>query len=91
MLSDRNIREINNQIATELRTVNSIISSDEKKMAAIERIAKLKALLEETPSEQPSRQSILKEVATALIEAREEARERNRPVDIFDSIFGIRR
>jgi len=65
MLSDQNVRRINNQIADELRTVDSICSSDQEKIAAIDRIAKLKSLL--TP--QPSRSDILAELAEALVEA----------------------
>jgi hypothetical protein len=89
MLSSENIRRINRQIADELRVADSITKSDEQKAAALDRALKLKELLAE--DETPSRKSILKELATAILEAREESRERNRPVDIFDSIFGIRR
>lgn len=50
MLSDRNISDINDQIRSELREVDSMMSSNEDKMAALERIAKLKSLLD-SPTE----------------------------------------
>ena len=66
MLSNHNVHKINRQIENELRIVGSIITSDEDKTAALDRIIKLKALL--TP--QPSREDILAELAEALVEAR---------------------
>lgn len=62
MLSDRNIAEMNRQIAAELRNADSICSTPEEKMQALERIAKLRELL--TP--QPTREDILTELASAL-------------------------
>jgi hypothetical protein len=62
MLSQNVINKINHQIEDELRNVDSICSSPQEKMEAIERIAKLKALL--TP--QPSREEIMSELASAL-------------------------
>lgn len=58
MLSVSNIRKINEQILDELRTVDSICSSHQEKMEAIERIAALKKLLSEdreVPVEMPVR------------------------------------
>jgi len=94
MLDPRAIRKINDQIIDELRTVDSIASNDHEKMAALERIAKLKTLLEPTPvtPEPPvSRKTILKELAAAVLEARDEARQRNQPFDLFEALFGTRR
>lgn len=90
MLSNDNIRRINDQIRTELRTVEYRTTSDENKMAAIRRIAELKALLETTPvaEELPTRKTLLKELATALIEARTEHRQAQEPRDIFEALFG---
>lgn len=61
MFSSDNVREINRQIDRELREVRMSDDHNEK-LAAIDRIAKLKALL----SPQPSREEILAEVADAL-------------------------
>lgn len=46
MLSDNNIRKINDQIKDELRTVDRAFVSHQEKMEALERIAALKALLD---------------------------------------------
>jgi hypothetical protein len=62
MLSDHNVRKINDQIANELNTVDSWTASDDEKTAALDRIAKLKALL----MPQPSREQILSELADAI-------------------------
>jgi hypothetical protein len=62
MLSRTVIVKINRQIEDELRIVDSICSSQQDKLDAIERIAKLKALL----SPQPSREEILDELASAI-------------------------
>jgi hypothetical protein len=62
MLSQTTVNKINDQIRRELHTVNSSFSSHEDKMEALERIAKLKELL----NPQPSRQDILRELAIAL-------------------------
>lgn len=50
MLSDRIVREINSQIHSELRTVSSWTASEEEKNNALERAAKLKAMLDEPSS-----------------------------------------
>jgi hypothetical protein len=50
MLSDRNIREINAAIATEIQTAKRWSASDEDKAAAIDRALKLKQLLDPNPS-----------------------------------------
>ena len=50
MLSDDNIERINDQIRGELRIVDSMMSSAETKTQALDRIAKLKAILDD-PSE----------------------------------------
>lgn len=47
MLSDRNVRKINDQISDELSIVGSWTASEEDKKAALERIAQLKAILDE--------------------------------------------
>lgn len=47
MLTEKNIQDINNQIASELRTVGRYTPSNEEKLAALDRIARLKALLDE--------------------------------------------
>lgn len=88
MLSDNNIRRINEQIARELRNVNSITTNNSEKMAALERVAKLKELLEDT--KQPSRGDILSELADALTKPRDD---RHIPLNanLFESIFGRRR
>jgi septal ring factor EnvC (AmiA/AmiB activator) len=65
MLSSTNVRKINDQIERELRDVNSIVTSNEDKIAALDRIARLKALL----NPQPSRSDILSELASAFVEA----------------------
>lgn len=78
MLSNDNIREINRSIERELRNVSSIATSDEEKVAALDRIAKLKALL----YPQPTREELLAELATALVEA-----QRNPPPTLADTIF----
>jgi hypothetical protein len=90
MLSADNIRKINNQIANEMRTVQRPFTSDEEKAAALDRIAKLKELLEPTQATEslPSRKTILKELAAAIIEAREDARLRNEPTTLFEALFG---
>jgi hypothetical protein len=49
MLSISNVRKINNQIADELRNVDSILTSHHEKMEAIERINALKKLLSDRP------------------------------------------
>jgi beta-phosphoglucomutase-like phosphatase (HAD superfamily) len=46
MLSDNTIRRINDQIQDELRTVDSLSSTHQEKMEAIERITALKALFD---------------------------------------------
>lgn len=65
MLSDSNIRQINRQIAAELRIVDSSIRSHAEKMVALERVTKLQTLL----SPQPSREEILSELAASIVEA----------------------
>lgn len=47
MLSISNVRQINRQILDELRTVDSFIASHQEKLEALERINKLKALLDD--------------------------------------------
>jgi hypothetical protein len=46
MLSDRNVETINDQIAKELRDLNSLFTADEDKPAIMERIVALKSLLD---------------------------------------------
>lgn len=65
MLTDKNVHEINKQIERELRVVNSFVSDNEDKAAALDRIAKLEQLI--TPP-QPSRRDILTELADALVD-----------------------
>lgn len=65
MLSDSNIRKINDQIKKELDTVDSWVSDADDKAAALKRITKLNALL----NPQPSREEILKELADAIVNA----------------------
>jgi len=48
MLSDSNIRKINSEIEDELHSFWRL--DDEEKMAAIERIAKLKSILDPAPT-----------------------------------------
>jgi hypothetical protein len=64
MLSAANVSKINNQIADEIRQVERRFNSDEEKLAALDRIAKLKALL----SEQPPQTIDYDQLANALIE-----------------------
>jgi hypothetical protein len=47
MLSISNVKQINRQIADELNTADSICSSHQEKLEAIERIDALKKLLED--------------------------------------------
>lgn len=89
MLSESNIRKINDQISEQLRTAGSSLRTAAEKDAALSRVAQLKALLDDT--EKPSRKTMLKELASALIEAREETRQRNEPLDFWEAVFGIRR
>ncbi|MEO7397372.1 MAG: hypothetical protein ABIW84_02300 [Ilumatobacteraceae bacterium] len=91
MLSKNVIYKINRQIETELRNVDSICCDPAEKMASLERISKLKELLDPNPVVQPSRKELVKELAVALIEAREETRNRNTPVDFIEALFGMRR
>lgn len=46
MLSDDNVRMINVMIAKELREADRFVTSDDEKLAALERVAKLQTLLE---------------------------------------------
>lgn len=62
MLSNDVIRKINAQIVIELRKADSIGTDHQEKMEALERIAKLKALL----SPQPSAEEIAEHVANFL-------------------------
>lgn len=48
MLSDSNIKKINDEIESELRWISS--SDHEDKMQTLERVAALKALLDPTPT-----------------------------------------
>jgi hypothetical protein len=97
MLSQSNINRINDQIARELRNVDSTLTDDREKAASLDRVAKLQELLNPVPTKTeveplPSRKTLIKELALALIEAREETRERHaRPVDFIEALFGIRR
>jgi hypothetical protein len=61
MLSDRTIREINDQIQREVRDARTSFDHDEK-LACYERIAALKSALDP----QPTRGDILTELAEAL-------------------------
>ncbi len=65
MLSQSTISNINDQIGRELRIVKDWMKDDAEKDAALERIAKLKDLL----NPQPSRTDILQELANALVNA----------------------
>lgn len=67
MLSDYNIRKINEQITSELRIADSYGATHAEKMEAFERVAKLQALL----NPQPSRTDILQELATAFAAAQQ--------------------
>lgn len=58
MLYDETIRKINQQIEIELRNVDSLGSTDDEKMAALERIAKLKALFDPQPTSEMIRQEL---------------------------------
>lgn len=53
MLTEKNIQDINSQIASELRTVGRYTPSAEEKLAALDRIARLKALLDENTNPTP--------------------------------------
>lgn len=53
MLSIANIREINRQIRNEMFTVSSMLSSDAEKSAALDRIDRLQAILNERPTLPP--------------------------------------
>lgn len=78
MLSDDNIRKINDQIESEVRDLGSFMTDDEDKPAILDRITKLKALL----SPQPTRSDILAELAAALTEA-----QRNPPPTFADNLI----
>ncbi len=91
MLTDATIRKINAQIQSELRNADSYVASQEEKLAALERVVKLKEILDPIEVEAPSRKTIIRELASALIEAREETRDRNRPMELWEAIFGMRR
>lgn len=80
MLSNSAIHSINRQIERELRELNSILTSDEEKVAIIDRIAKLKELL----NPHPSREDILAELAAALVDAQEEKSTRQSHDVMFD-------
>lgn len=45
MLSDDNVRKINAMIAKELREADRFVTSDDDKLAALDRVAKLQTLL----------------------------------------------
>ena len=62
MLSTSNIRQINDQIRKELRTVDSFVTSDEDKAAAMTRIVQLKSLLDP----QPTADELVNKLAAAL-------------------------
>lgn len=49
MLSDRNKRDLNEQITREMRTVNGFLTSNVDKAAALDRIIKMKAILDDAP------------------------------------------
>jgi hypothetical protein len=86
MLSNDNIRNINRQIASELRTVGAYMSSNEDKAAALARIAQLQSLL----NPQPTRQDILAELAAALT-AQTPAPTRTTAESILDILANVRR
>jgi DNA-directed RNA polymerase specialized sigma subunit len=90
MLSSHAAREINNQIRDELRIVDRITTSHQEKMEALERIAKLKQLLESPTQQTQTRGDILNELATALVEAAD-ARNCRRPTSLFEALFGADR
>jgi hypothetical protein len=71
MLTNATIRQINHQIQDELRIVArpSFMTSDEEKSAALDRVAKLRNILEPEKAETPSRKAILQELADALVNA----------------------
>lgn len=69
MLSNDNIRQINDLIRKEIRAYDSWGADADDKSAALENIAKLQALL--TP--QPSRSDILAELADALVNVQQPA------------------
>lgn len=82
MLSQNNINKINDAIRREMNTVTGAFTSHEDKMAALERVAQLKGLLDP----QPSRQDILREFAAALKEERTPTTQHS-AADVIADIF----
>lgn len=71
MLSDTNVRAINAMISKELRALNSFLVEDDDKLAILQRIAELKALLDDPSkkTEEPkpaNSDTILSEILNAL-------------------------
>lgn len=83
MLSNEVARKINRQIENEMRDLNSTFTSNEDKLAIIDRISKLKQLLEP----QPSRSDILDELATAIVEAQRKPKTTNPAHDLVAELF----
>lgn len=88
MLTDRTIREINEQIQSEVRGARMAFNHAEK-LECYERISALTAALDP----QPTRQQILTELAEAIAVAQKAPKHRDaRPVDLIaDLIANFRR
>lgn len=81
MLTDRNVAKINDMIKRELDTAGSFISSQEDKMAALERVSKLKSLL----YPQPTAEELVEMLAIAL---KEKTNTTTQPHSLMEQIFG---
>lgn len=87
MLSQANIIKINHQIAKELREADRFINSDAEKMAALERVAKLKTLL----IEQTTQPIDYDQLANSIIEQMTAApRHQPHPLTIIFEAFARR-
>lgn len=87
MLSNDNVAKINSQIAKELREADRFVNFDEEKMAALERVAKLKTLL----SEQTTQPIDYDQLATAIIEKMTQSRPEPHPLTTLIEAFLNRR
>lgn len=89
MLSNENIRKINRQIESELRNSTAFMASNEDKMAALDRVAKLKSMLEPTPEPADLRKTIVQELAALIAETQKP--EPTQVDTLIEALFGNRR
>jgi hypothetical protein len=67
MLNADTVKQINKQIAKELETVDSFISDDDEKDAALKRIIQLKQVLDPNPSSEQVMDAFVQALAQQMV------------------------